>query len=214
MFPGDTSHGAHGWNIYNCRCTIRATIKGHERTRETYTEWEERKKAETAEAAAKDDAAALDFLGADARDNLQKIVMRSTLKLQNGIAAFAENDVLQKYVKAVKPLKTYFDVALHGSPSAVGFGSTQTNMSPRLLASVIRHSEGWNGQKIRLLSCSTGAANGDDYCFAEELANALGVEVMAPDDVLYIGANGQLDIGEYGAGGFVTYVPNQRKRRK
>ncbi len=214
MFPGDTSHGAHGWNIYNCRCTIRATIKGHERTRETYTEWEERKKAETAEAAAKDDAAALDFLGADARDDLQKIVMRSTLKLQNGIAAFAENDVLQKYVKAVKPLKTYFDVALHGSPSAVGFGSTQTNMSPRLLASVIRHSEGWNGQKIRLLSCSTGAANGDDYCFAEELANALGVEVMAPDDVLIIYPNGVHEVGMHREGHMVRFKPNERKRRK
>ncbi len=78
---------------------------------------------------------------------------------------------------------------------------------------MIRHSEGGNGQKIRLLSCGTEAANGDDYCFAEELANALGVEVKAPNDTLYIGANGQLDIGEYGAGRFVTYVPNQRKRR-
>lgn len=214
MFPGDTSHGAHGWNIYNCRCAVRATVKGHERSRETYTEWEERKKAETAEAAAKDDAAALDFLGADARDDLQKIVMRSTLKLQNGIAAFAENDVLQKYVKAVKPLKTYFDVALHGSPSAVGFGSTQTNMSPRLLASVIRHSEGWNGQKIRLLSCSTGAANGDDYCFAEELANALGVAVKAPNDMLYIMPSGRMYIGKHRVGKFVDYYPNQRGRRK
>ena len=56
--------------------------------------------------------------------------------------------------------------------------------------------------------------NGDDYYFAEELANALGVTVKAPNDLLYIGTNGELDVGEYGTGKFVTYVPNQRKRRK
>lgn len=83
-----------------------------------------------------------------------------------------------------------------------------------LLASIIRHSDGWNGQKIRLLSCSTGKTNGDDYCFAEELANALGVTVKAPNDVLFINENGKLSVGEFGQGAFVKYVPNQRRRRK
>ena len=79
---------------------------------------------------------------------------------------------------------------------------------------MIRHSEGWNGQKIRLLSCSTGAANGDDYCFAEELANALGVTVKAPNDLLYIEENGNMMVGKNGEGKFITYKPNQRGRRK
>ena len=39
MFPGDRSHGASGWNIYNCRCAVRCVIKGHERKRETFNEW-------------------------------------------------------------------------------------------------------------------------------------------------------------------------------
>ena len=39
MFPGDASMGASGKNFYNCRCTVKAMIKGHERTRETYAEW-------------------------------------------------------------------------------------------------------------------------------------------------------------------------------
>lgn len=43
MFPGDTSHGASGWNVYNCRCTLLSWIKGHERKRETYPEWLEKK---------------------------------------------------------------------------------------------------------------------------------------------------------------------------
>ena len=46
MFPGDASMGASGRNLYNCRSTVKAMIKGHERTRETYSEWLERKQAE------------------------------------------------------------------------------------------------------------------------------------------------------------------------
>lgn len=108
----------------------------------------------------------------------------------------------------------YFTVAMHGSASAVGFGTTEANMSPRLLASIIRHSDGWNGQKIRLLSCSTGKQIGDDYCFAEELANALGVEVKAPNDLLYIYPSGRIEVGVSGSGEMVSFLPNQRERRK
>lgn len=210
MFPGDASLGASGWNLYCCRCAVKAKIKGHERKREVYSEWLERKRAEDAA----ETVDALNFLQADARDDLTKVIKRGTVKIKNGFSAFPDNDPLGKYVKNVKPLKSFFDVALHGSPTAVGFGTTETNMSPRILAALIRHSEGWNGQKIRLLSCSTGAPNGDDYCFAEELANALGVEVKAPNDLLYIDASGKLSVGFTGQGMFVTYKPNQRGRTK
>ena len=56
--------------------------------------------------------------------------------------------------------------------------------------------------------------NGDDYCFAEELANALGVEVMAPDDVLIIYPNGAHEVGMHGDGHMVRFKPNERKRRR
>ena len=136
------------------------------------------------------------------------------MKLENGFACFPDDDVLSGYIQKVTPLKTYFDVAMHGSPTAVGFGTSETNMSPRMLASVIRHSDGWNGQKIRLLSCSTGKSLGDDYCFAEELANALGVEVKAPNDTLYIYKSGRMHVGNQGTGKFVSFTPNQRRRKK
>lgn len=134
--------------------------------------------------------------------------------MENGFSCFSDDDVLTEYVKNVKPLKNYFDVALHGAPNAVGFGSTEMNMSARMLASVIRHSIGWNGQRIRLLSCSTGKQTGDNYCFAEELANALGVEVKAPNDLLYIYPSGRLKVGARGEGHMLSFLPNQRKRKK
>ena len=171
-------------------------------------------RAKVAEAYAKDDRDTLKFFGADARDNLNSIVKRRTMKLENGFACFPDGDPLNETVKRVKPLKTYFDVAMHGSQTAVGFGTKELNMSPRLLAAVIRHSKGWNGQKVRLLSCSTGARMENDYCFAEELANALGVEVKAPDDVLFISGAGVLKVGTHGEGNILPFTPNQRGRRK
>lgn len=214
MFPGDRSHGASGWNIYNCRCAVRGVIKGHGRKRETYNDWLKRFDEEAAAANAADDAEALKFFGADARDDLNKIASGGIIRLENGFAAFPEDDPLAVNIKAVKPLKTFFDVAMHGSSTAVGYGTLETNMSPRLLASVIRHMGGWNGQKIRLLSCSTGKQTGDEYCFAEELANALGVTVKAPSDTLYISKHGVIYIGELRDGKFIDYHPNQRGRRK
>lgn len=214
MFPGDRSHGASGWNIYNCRCAVKAFVKGHGRKRETYNDWLKRLNEEAAAANAADDAEALKFFGADARDDLNKIASGGIIRLENGFAAFPKDDPLTVNIKAVKPLKTFFDVAMHGSPTAVGYGTLETNMSPRLLASVIRHMDGWNGQKIRLLSCSTGKQIGEEYCFAEELANALGVTVKAPSDTLYISKHGVIYIGELRDGKFIDYHPNQRGRRK
>ena len=229
MYPGDTS--APGYLVYNCRCTLIAALDDVpkapnplRRARDpetgksilvsdmTYAQWESWKAGAAQQRNAADDAKALKFLHADARDNLNAIVKRSTIKLENGFACFPDADPLSQYVQKVKPLKTYFDVAMHGSPSAVGFGTADTNMSPRLLASIIRHSDGWNGQKIRLLSCSTGKQEGDNYCFAEELANALGVEVKAPNDTLFIMRNGKMYVGKHGNGKMVSFVPNQRRR--
>lgn len=56
--------------------------------------------------------------------------------------------------------------------------------------------------------------NGDDYYFAEELANALGVTVKAPNDLLYIMPSGRMYIGKHRDGKFVDYHPNQRGRIK
>lgn len=53
---------------------------------------------------------------------------------------------------------------------------------------------------------------GENYCFAEELANALGVEVKAPNGTLFIMRNGKMYVGKHGNGKMVSFVPNQRRR--
>ena len=187
----------------------------HERASVAGFTWKHGKAAEkfaTEQAAANADA--MKFFGVNSKDDLKSVVKRSTIKTKAGFACFPDGDILNKSIKNVLPLEAHFDVAMHGSPTAVGFGTTEANMSARTLAAVIRHSKGYKGQKIRLLSCSTGRGVGRNYCFAEELANALGVEVVAPNDILYISPTGELQIGDDGSGEFVIFKPNQRRRIK
>ena len=178
-----------------------------------YAKWNQ---WENSNAAAKDeiDYLAAKFFGVSGIKNLSPIIKRSTIKTQGGFECFPDGDILKQSVQNIKPLDTYFDVAMHGTSAAVCFGSNSPNMNARILASIIRHSEGYTGQNIRLLSCSTGKSEGPFLCFAEELANALGVTVQAPNLDLYISENGTFQVGEYGEGAFVEYKPNERRRLK
>lgn len=160
------------------------------------------------------DVDAKEQLNVDSRDDLGSIVTRGTTKIKQGFSAFPEDDILYDRIKCVEPDGNKYDVAMHGSSTAVAFGGTQANMSPRLLASIIRHSEGYNGQEVRLISCSTGKRMGDEYCFAEELANALGVTVFAPNDLIFVSKSGKITVGKDGSGSIIPYKPNERKRLK
>ena len=65
-----------------------------------------------------------------------------------------------------------------------------------------------NGEKVRLLSCNTGST---DTGFAQQLANALGVEVEAPSNILIVYPNGKYKIGYDGKGKMITFKPQKRK---
>ncbi|MGJ0427886.1 DUF6861 domain-containing protein [Methylobacter sp.] len=84
----------------------------------------------------------------------------------------------------------YFDVVAHGSPNKI---QIETPNGPvlvdhRAAARLIKQQPGYNGQNIRLFSCSTGAC---DTGFAQNLANKLNVEVQAPTDLLWAYSNGK-----------------------
>lgn len=227
MFPGDFGRAEEDCN---CRCVsltrARAALDADElktlKDRAEYFGLDksasfadfEKKYLKTTGDWASADASAKKRFDMDARDDLGSIVARGTTRIKQGFSAFSKDDVLYERIKLVEPDGNKFDVAMHGTPSAVAFGGTEANMSPRLLASLIRHSEGYHGQEIRLLSCSTGQKTENDYCFAEELANALGVTVYAPNDLLFVGKSGKIMVGKYGEGAIVPYKPNERKRLK
>ena len=91
-------------------------------------------------------------------DSLQSILKRGTIKTPGGFSGFPDGDPLNQNVQSVPPMENYFDVAMHGTPTQVGFGSQKMNMSARTLADIIRHSEGYHGQSIRLEDTQEGSA--------------------------------------------------------
>lgn len=100
---------------------------------------------------------------------------------------------LAKAATKVKPLPGYTDVVIHGSSDSFGVyqGGKWIELDHRALANYIQSQGGGNGP-IRLISCQTGACpNGA----AQNLANKLGVEVMAPSDTVWIKGDGSLVVG-------------------
>lgn len=160
-------------------------------------------------------------LAPDYRDKYGEILKRSTDKMKHGFSCFSD-DILDKNIKIgaskIEPKEGFFDVAMHGTPKAVCFGTRDAaNMSPRLLADLIKHNPDYNGENIRLFSCETGKTSGLpawDYCFAEELSNCLGVIVEAPDDLLYIRLDGGWYVGGPNKKELVLFTPNQKGRFK
>ena len=90
----------------------------------------------------------------------------------------------------------FHDVVAHGSPQ--DFGATPyswqqgKNFDAKAMADYLRADPGYAGGPIRLLSCSTGKlADGA----AQQLADELGVEVLAPTDTLWAFSTGRLTVG-------------------
>lgn len=72
------------------------------------------------------------------------------------------------------------DIVVHGASNTIQLvidGKT-TNVTARFLARMLKHSNKYGAkQEIRLVSCDTGR---DDFGFAQQLANKLNVNVLAP----------------------------------
>jgi hypothetical protein len=96
-----------------------------------------------------------------------------------------------------------FEVIINGNAVAVDH---------RALAKYIRKNGGGK-QKIRLLSGGTGKR---EKGAAQHLANKLGVEVMAPSDLLHVFEDGSLVIGpkaNRNTGSWETFTPKRASQR-
>lgn len=193
MMPGENAPPMHP----HCRCSTAAYSD-----RKEYDEW-------------------LDFLskgGTTEEYNKQKAAKINSLVTNKG----AKNDIIKmladinkmitpyerKVLDAVPKKEGFFDFAAHGAENAIEYGSEDMMLSAREVANIIRHNKAYKGEKVRLLSCSTGA---QDNGFAQQLANALGVEVEAPSDILLVYPNGTFKIGYDGSGEMRTFKPGRKE---
>ena len=112
------------------------------------------------------------------------------------------------YVKNIPPIDDFYDVALHGSPTYAEFFGEP--IDAYTLSNIIRNRSDYQiGTNIRLLSCSTGNTTYTGNCFAQILANELGVKVKAPTDIIYVRPNGSYYIGDDAQGIFKMFYPRK-----
>lgn len=117
----------------------------------------------------------------------QKIIEKGITNQKPIFAA----DTFGQFVKNVPRKKGFYDVALHGAPKYASFFGERINAET--LANIVSARNDYDGTSaIRLLSCSTGKG---DACFAQVLANKLGVPVEAPTDIIWVRPDGSFTIG-------------------
>ena len=108
------------------------------------------------------------------------------------------HDELLSYSKEIKPIEGYLDVVVHGDTSGFFFQSTDgkwSNVDYRQFAAILKNSELFHGENIRLISCEAGK---EGSFTAQGLANALGVSVMAPTDTVYVFKDGRMIVSSDG----------------
>ena len=145
---------------------------------------------------------------------IKEIVIADSSLVGNG-----RGSELSAAAKKIKKEPGYTDVAVHGSPDSISvfrktaMGEQEIILDQRRLSNFLKHDKGYNGGKIRLISCKTGIDTGT---FAQNLANKMGVIVRAPSDTLYIYPNGNIVIGPdrfTNSGRWIDYFPKSKKRR-
>ncbi|TMR08215.1 hypothetical protein ETD86_48805, partial [Nonomuraea turkmeniaca] len=122
----------------------------------------------------------------------------------------AIGDKMGDFATLVRNRAGYHDVIIHGSPTRFAPSANGPTIDHRLLARLIKNSPTYKGGPVRLISCKTGACNASA---AQNLANKLGVKVLAPTDTLWVFPNGRMVVGptwSKPSGTWRVFKPGQR----
>lgn len=108
------------------------------------------------------------------------------------------DDRLYRNLQKVKPLEGYEDIAVHGVAGAprVAYETVngqESEYTAKEFAEIIRNDPEYHGGRIRLLSCGSGSGKN---CFAQQLADELNREVIAPTETLWVTEKGELFVSD------------------
>lgn len=93
------------------------------------------------------------------------------------------------YSKNIPKEEGFYDIVTHGADTFVDFFGEP--IDAYTLANIIRNRKDYiKSTNIRLISCSTGNTENTGNCFAQILANELGVIVKAPTQIINVYPNG------------------------
>ncbi|WP_422085935.1 filamentous hemagglutinin N-terminal domain-containing protein [Variovorax sp.] len=132
-------------------------------------------------------------LSASARQLTRQTVRPEGSAVNLGTKLGTDQDTI-KAAQWLKPEPGYYDVVIHGNADTamVLRNGVWVNVDQRALATYIGKQADYSGGPVRLASCSTGSCSTG---YAQDLANKLGVPVMAPTDLLFVYPNGAVVIG-------------------
>lgn len=159
------------------------------------------------------------FVDNGSKESLEKFAKSSIIKAGSSTIAFAQKivspeqraKIINEAINAekpiyaedlryaysnygVKPKEEYYDVVLHGAPNFTEY-EHEYSLDNETLYYIISGRRDYQGENIRLLSCSTGKADKNGDCVAQYLADKLNVDVYAPIDTLNFEIDGRLTIG-------------------
>ena len=98
--------------------------------------------------------------------------------------------------KKIKPVDGFEDVVVHGDENGFYMYDKEGNeycYSPAEFSEILKQSANYHGGAIRLISCNTGAKGAVS---AQQLADILGVEVLAPSKTVFVDMLGNMTIGD------------------
>lgn len=194
-YPGDVANGTAA-EVYNCRCTMCTVeppeIMQGEDERMTYPEWLQTKEGQ--------EATGGKYVENSLDNGGESGIIEKTKDYDTfGLLFVSHRDDLYKYAKKLAPLDGYEDVTFHADRDSFLILDPDTQdiverVTPDKLAQLLNNSENYiSGTKIRLLSCQS--AYGDNS-IAQQLADIMNVEVLAPTETLAISNDGQTFISD------------------
>lgn len=108
-----------------------------------------------------------------------------------------KRDRLHRYAKKVPPLSEYTDVAIHATADNFLIYTNdkeELTYSAKEVAEFLKLSKGYkSGEKIRLIACEAGRKEDG---VAQQLANELGVSVLAPTEKIWVNQDGEFFISD------------------
>ena len=137
-----------------------------------------------------------------------------------------DNQAMSNLQKVKKEPNT-FDVMTHGSPDVTEFfkqdfpeGDIRGQIDPYTMSCILKGRKDYKTfiktckennvePTLRLLSCNTGNTTNSGNCFAQLLANELGIKVQAPDKTLYVFPDGMFSIGLKKSGEMKLFYPRK-----
>ena len=110
-----------------------------------------------------------------------------------------KSDDLFHYSALIEEVEEYDTVVCHGSEYSVYIytnENTELEYTAEQFAERIMNATSYSRKNIRLMACNTGSK---DDGFAQQLANILGVKVLAPTEAIWVNSYGEVFISDYDA---------------